>query len=180
MNLLDSSLNCYIVSGKKGGTRNHIFDIAGNEIGSVRHKRVPDQAKISLEAGGSTLCTIHVSLVGSRYVYVAKFPDGKIIGRAKQSPVDFRDYIDWYDSEGEKVFRAHSKITKWEFHVLDSMNKDQVCAKIKRANTAINVVDTEIGKNGYEITIVDDKASRLSLLVLAIVIITHFQNHDAV
>ena len=80
MNLLDSSVDCYIISVKKGGARSHILDLKGNEIGVVRHKRISERGKISLETEGSILCTIDMKLVESRYFYVAKFPDGKIMG----------------------------------------------------------------------------------------------------
>ena len=177
MNLLDSSLDGYIVSVKKGGARNHILDRSGNEIGVVLQKQISDRYKISLETDGSVLCTVDASLVGSRYLYVAKFPDSKIMGRVKQSSVPFRDCFDWYDSEGEKVFRAQSKSATWEFHIIDSKKKKHIYAEIKKLNKFGEVLISEISKDDYAITIIDRKASRLTLLVFAIIIIANFHKH---
>ncbi|MHA1637618.1 MAG: hypothetical protein ACTSUO_02285 [Candidatus Thorarchaeota archaeon] len=180
MDLLDSSLDRYIISVKKGGDRSHILDFVGNEIGVVRQKKMSERTKISLETDRSVLCTIDMSLVGSRYFFVAKFPAGKILGRAKQSPVPFRNYVDWYSPEGDKVFSAQNKSAKWEFHIVDSKKEEKIYVEIKKSNKVRGPLFPEISKEDYEITILDKKASRMPLLVFAIIIVTGFHSHQTV
>ncbi len=173
MSLLDPTISFYVLHEKTwkfGG--GEIYDQHCNKVGSMKRRLLSMRAEIQLYDPDETLlCTINKKLISARPIYDVKNPNDELIGRAKRPLVALRDSVDFYDHNDVHVYKAQGGVTKWNFEIIDAVDRKKKYAVIKKADRWRDVFALSFNfKDRYAIHIEDTDVDRLMLLAYAIII----------